>query len=136
MLPAMWEAAVTLRDGLGPDDVVFLAGVATSVMTICAFIWWATKPARVAAAHWGQFWEDWNGTPASPGRDPVPGVMERLQRMDGELKRNGGASLKDRVFEIDRKLDRLAAAKEAEHSAIRADLAQLHQTIDEKGRDC
>lgn len=46
-----------------------------------------------------KFQRDWDGEPAAPGRDAVPGVMERLNRIDGELKRNGGESLKDKVVE-------------------------------------
>lgn len=46
-----------------------------------------------------KFQRDWDGEPAGPGRDAVPGVMERLNRIDGELKRNGGESLKDKVVE-------------------------------------
>lgn len=41
---------------------------------------------------------DWEGEEVSPGRDAVPGVMERLNRMDGELSQNGGyITVKDRV---------------------------------------
>ena len=55
---------------------------------------------------------DWAGEDAKPGRSRVPGVMERLNEIDGALKNNGGTSVKDavdrieiRVNEID---DRLA----------------------------
>ena len=41
---------------------------------------------------------DWEGEEASPGRDAVPGVMQRLNNMDGELSQNGGfTTVKDRV---------------------------------------
>ena len=41
---------------------------------------------------------DWEGEEAEPGRDKVPGVMERLNKMDGELSQNGGyTTVKDRV---------------------------------------
>lgn len=51
---------------------------------------------------WGQWMErfmrDWEGEEASPGRDAVSGVMERLNKMDGELSQNGGfTTVKDRV---------------------------------------
>jgi hypothetical protein len=51
---------------------------------------------------WGQWMErfmrDWEGEEASPGRDAVPGVMQRLNNMDGELSQNGGfTTVKDRV---------------------------------------
>jgi hypothetical protein len=45
-----------------------------------------------------RFKRDWEGTPAEPGRDAVPGIMERMNRMDGELSNNGGfTTIKDRV---------------------------------------
>lgn len=57
------------------------------------------------------FIRDWAGTSAEPGRPKVPGVMERLNEIDGALKNNGGTSIKDavdrieiRVGEIDNRL--------------------------------
>lgn len=47
-----------------------------------------------------KFQRDWDGESAEPGRDRVPGVMERLNTIDGELKRNGGESLKDQVVKV------------------------------------
>lgn len=61
---------------------------------------------RVSALlhHTEQFVKDWGGEPAAPGRDAVPGVMERLNKMDGELSRNGGKSVKDTVNRIEKRL--------------------------------
>jgi hypothetical protein len=57
------------------------------------------------------FVRDWHGSPEEPGRSRVPGVMERLNNIDGQLKNNGGSSVKDavdrieiRVNEIDERL--------------------------------
>lgn len=50
------------------------------------------------AAWMERFMRDWEGEEATPGRDRVPGVMERMNRMDGELSQNGGyTTIKDRV---------------------------------------
>lgn len=51
------------------------------------------------------FLRDWVGEDGEPGRDRVPGVMERLNRLDGELKRNGGSTMKDAVHRIEEKLE-------------------------------
>lgn len=45
-----------------------------------------------------RFMRDWEGEEEGPGRDAVPGVMQRLNNMDGELSKNGGfTTVKDRV---------------------------------------
>jgi hypothetical protein len=46
------------------------------------------------------FKRDWSGEEESPGRDRIPGVMERLNRLDGELSSNGGKSTKDVVNKL------------------------------------
>jgi hypothetical protein len=58
---------------------------------------------------WEMFMRDWKGEPSMPGRDPVPGVMERLNKVDGELSRNSGSSLKDSVIRIEAKLNKMDA---------------------------
>jgi hypothetical protein len=47
-----------------------------------------------------KFMRDWSGEEAEPGRDRVPGVMERLNKLDGELSNNGGKSTKDVVDKL------------------------------------
>lgn len=47
-----------------------------------------------------RFMRDWEGEEEAPGRDRIPGVMERLNRLDGELSSNGGRSIKDIVFKM------------------------------------
>lgn len=46
------------------------------------------------------FKRDWMGEDSAPGRDRVPGVMERLNKLDGELSQNGGKSTKDVVNKL------------------------------------
>ena len=40
------------------------------------------------------------GEEEAPGRAPVPGVMERLNKLDGELSNNGGSTTKDKVDQL------------------------------------
>ena len=47
-----------------------------------------------------QFKRDWSGEEQAPGRDAVPGVMERLNKLDGELSQNSGKSTKDVVNKL------------------------------------
>lgn len=52
------------------------------------------------AAWMERFMRDWEGEEAVPGRDAVPGVMERLNKLDGELSNNGGSTTKDKVDKL------------------------------------
>ena len=111
----MLNAAVTFRDGIGVDDLTWLAGLISVIAVIVGAVWAMLRPVRAQLHRWDDFWDDWTGTPAGPGRSAVPGVMERLQSIDGELTRNGGNSLKDQVFATVRKVDDLAEQNAAEH---------------------
>lgn len=59
------------------------------------------NPLRKKIKRWAswmeRFMRDWEGEEAEPGRDRVPGVMERLNKLDGELSNNGGSTTKDKV---------------------------------------
>jgi len=67
--------------------------IAPSVRKIRSMMEWLEK-----------FRRDWEGEPGGPGRDAVPGVMERLNRLDGELSTNGGSSMKDAIDRIEKRL--------------------------------
>jgi hypothetical protein len=54
-----------------------------------------------------QFLRDWSGELDRPGHPSTPGVMERLQKIEGELKHNGGSTMKDAVKRIEQKLERI-----------------------------
>lgn len=47
-----------------------------------------------------RFMRDWEGEEAEPGRAAVPGVMQRLNKLDGELSNNGGSTTKDKVDKL------------------------------------
>jgi hypothetical protein len=57
--------------------------------------------------NWERFMRDWLGEAEAPGRDAVPGVMARLNDIDGELKHNGGSTMKDAIKRIENKLQRI-----------------------------
>ena len=114
----MLDAAVTFSDGIGMDDLTWLAGLISVISVIVGAVWAMLRPIRAQLHRWEAFWDDWQGTPARPGHGEVPGVMQRLQSIDGELTRNGGSSLKDQVFATARKVDDLAEQNAAEHVAL------------------
>jgi hypothetical protein len=97
------------------DDLTWLAGLISVISVIVGAVWAMLRPIRAQLHRWEAFWDDWQGTPARPGHGEVPGVMQRLQSIDGELTRNGGNSLKDQVIGNSRKLDHLAGQNAAEH---------------------
>jgi len=62
------------------------------------------NPFRKKIKRWASWMEmfmrDWEGEEEGPGRDRVPGVMERLNKLDGELSNNGGGTTKDKVDKL------------------------------------
>lgn len=92
----IWEIVVSIL-ALG-------GGIAGYFKIIAPFI----SRMKKWTATWESFMQDWSGEEARPGRDRVPGVMERLNDIDGELKRNGGSSIKDSVDRIEKNVDTLS----------------------------
>lgn len=60
----------------------------------------AYKRIKELSEWFDHFKRDWMGEEEAPGRDRVPGVMERLNKLDGELSQNGGKSTKDVVNQM------------------------------------
>ncbi len=69
-------------------------GVILTAVTLAVMV---GRPLRRLARQNDEFRLDWYGAPARPGRDPVPGVPERLRRIEKELQPNHGTSLRDAV---------------------------------------
>ncbi|MFI6333183.1 hypothetical protein ACIBBG_33525 [Micromonospora chersina] len=77
-------------------------GVILTSLTLAGLI---GKPLRKLARQNDEFREDWYGQPARPGRDAVPGVPERLARMEKELHPNGGGTLRDAINRVEQRLE-------------------------------
>ena len=118
-------AAVTFADGIGMDDLTWLAGLISAVAVIVGAVWALLRPLKHQADRIEMFWSDWNGTPQRPCHSAVPVVMDRLARIDGELQRNGGNSMKDQVYATSRKVDVLAAQNAAEHVDLGSQIEQI-----------
>lgn len=82
--------------------VIIVAGMVTLITFLRLTVWPLVKEVREITAWWKKFQRDWDGTDEEPGRAAVPGVMARLNAIDGELQRNGGSSVKDKVNETNR----------------------------------
>jgi hypothetical protein len=80
-------------------------GVAAAILGLIVLVGRVVYPPYKAMKNFftwmEKFRRDWEGEESEPGRDRTPGVMERLNRLDGELSNNGGSSLKDAVCRIE-----------------------------------
>lgn len=96
--------------------VLYWAAGVVTIGTAIGMLWRLLRPfyarLHVLMDNWDAFMRDWSGEPAKPGRSAVPGVMERLNRIDGELKRNGGSSMKDSITRVEKKLEQIDARLE------------------------
>ncbi|UBU11593.1 hypothetical protein [Nonomuraea gerenzanensis] len=52
--------------------------------------------------------DDWQGEPARKGVPARPGVMERLEAIEAQLRPNGGASARDAINRVERTVTRLS----------------------------
>ena len=77
--------------------IILLASVATALGVIFRP---GYKKVKEFSDWFDSFKRDWVGEEEAPGRDRIPGVMERLNKLDGELSQNGGKSTKDVVNKL------------------------------------
>ncbi len=87
------------------QDVLYIAAAIIAIGGALTVVWKIAKPIVVQTKKLlnslDKFTEDWFGTESSPGRDAVPGVMARLNNIDGELKHNGGSTMKDAMKRLE-----------------------------------
>ena len=89
------------------NTIITIGAIAGAVSAVIVVLAVPIKKLKTFFTWLDKFRRDWEGEEAEPGRDRVPGVMERLNRLDGELSNNGGSSLKDAVQRIEFKLDKM-----------------------------
>ena len=86
------------------EKVLIAGATASAIASVYFVIAPSVKRIRSMMEWLERFRRDWEGEPGGPGRDPVPSVMERLNRLDGELSHNGGSSMKDAIERIEKSL--------------------------------
>ncbi|CAB4128953.1 hypothetical protein UFOVP111_115 [uncultured Caudovirales phage] len=104
-----------------------IIGVGSAVGVILGIIRPIVKKFRKVSASLDRFIEDWFGSDAAAGRDKVPGVMERLNNIDGELKHNGGSTMKDSV----KRLEQTAEIRTETLDRIEKKLTDIDGRLDE-----
>jgi hypothetical protein len=128
-------AEVGFTDGFGFDDLFwFAAGIGAVIGTLRLMLGPLIrrldeeKEAREHdRAESAAFRRIWYGEDAEPGRDAIPGMPERINRIDGELQRNGGSTLKDAAFETKRLLSEEVLPKV---TALGDDVVAINQRLD------
>ena len=86
------------------ENILIAGATASAIASVYFVIAPSVKRIRSMMEWLERFRRDWEGEPGGPGRDSVPGVMERLNRLDGELSNNGGTSVKDAIDRIEKAL--------------------------------
>jgi hypothetical protein len=76
-------------------------GAILSALTLAVTV---SRPLRRLARQNEEFRQDWYGVPARPGHDAVPGVPERLRRIETELHPDGRGTLRSAVNDAERRL--------------------------------
>jgi hypothetical protein len=107
-----------------------IIGVGGAVGVILGIIRPIVKKFRRVSLSLERFIEDWFGSEAEPGRDKVPGVMERLNNIDGELKHNGGSTMKDAV----KRLESSEKSQTGTLDRIESKLISIEGRLDEGNR--
>jgi hypothetical protein len=100
----------SINMSISPEDL-FIVQIAAALGTILGawlllarVIFPIMKSAKKIIDQVDDFMEDWKGTETREGRIGTPGVMSRLNKIDGELSHNGGSSIKDAVDRIEKKI--------------------------------
>ncbi|MEU0151840.1 hypothetical protein [Micromonospora fulviviridis] len=75
-----------------------------AILSALTLVMTVSRPLRRLARHNEEFRQDWYGVPARPGHDAVPGVPERLRRIETELLPTGRGTLRDAVNDAERRL--------------------------------
>ena len=87
------------------NEFLAVVAAAIAVLTLIGLVYRMFLKNMIHSVHdfslWlGQFRRDWEGEAATPGRSAQPGIMERLNEIDGQFQRNGGHSLRDKVEKL------------------------------------
>lgn len=93
--------------------IVAAGALCGAILAVAALIKFVGRPLWKGWRRIDAFLEDWNGTPARPGRSAVPsmpervsGVEDRLTKVETQITPNGGntARLGDRIVRVERAL--------------------------------
>jgi hypothetical protein len=111
------------------DWLTTITAVVTTIGTTAVIAVPVVRKFKSFTHSWDLFMRDWSGEETRPGHDAEPGVMERLNNLDGQFKKNHGTSLKDVVDRIEKKIN--AIDKRLEDGNARFE--QIEKELDKNG---
>lgn len=90
------------------DLLLVWSAAAVAVAAALGLLWAMVRGIRRIVSRVDEIVDDWHGTPGRPGVEGRPGVMERLDGIEGriacvehELHPNSGQSLRDAVDRVE-----------------------------------
>lgn len=89
-------------------DVATVVSVAASAVVVAGAVTAGARASRKVSKQLDQMQRDWYGEAARPGFDARPGIPERLQSIEAQLKPNGGSSTRDAINRVELGMNRLA----------------------------
>lgn len=82
------------------DRVTATGAICAALLAIIGLVGLIVRAALRTLRRLDDFLSDWRGEPRRPGQPRRPGVMERIERIEAQLRPNGGSSMRDRVNAI------------------------------------
>lgn len=79
--------------------------IGPAVALLAAGLWRLLVGCRRLVKRFDDFMDDWGGEPARPGVSRRPGVMERIEGIEHQLRPNSGESLHDAIGRIEDELN-------------------------------
>jgi hypothetical protein len=98
------------------NDVLMISTTIIAIGGAIGVIWTLLRPilkkTQKLMESLDRFTRDWFGEEARLGHKAIPGVLERLQKLENELSHNGGSSMKDSLKRVEDKIGEIDARLE------------------------
>jgi hypothetical protein len=89
-------------------DLATIVTVAASAVVVVGAMVASVRAGRRVERKIDQMQRDWYGESARPGFRAIPGIPERLEMIENQLKPNGGSSTRDAINRVELNQHRLS----------------------------